>query len=93
MRFDAILLPLNPNDPHDDDGVMQQTLGPFRAGLPVDVPLWFAIVLKKRNKCRIQYPLWLDTGILIQIIIVLDGYSLALLVLADLTHRRRRQRS
>jgi len=30
--------------------------------MPADVPLWYAVVLKKRNKCKIQPPLWLDVG-------------------------------
>ncbi|KAG7230207.1 hypothetical protein INR49_012340 [Caranx melampygus] len=28
-------------------------LGPFNPGLPVDVPLWLALNLKQRQKCRI----------------------------------------
>ncbi|XP_078527704.1 DNA replication complex GINS protein PSF2 [Lissotriton helveticus] len=35
-------------------------LGPFNPGLPVDVPLWLAINLKQRQKCRIIPPEWMD---------------------------------
>ncbi|KAG2470156.1 DNA replication complex GINS protein PSF2 [Erpetoichthys calabaricus] len=35
-------------------------LGPFNPGLPVDVPLWLAINLKQRQKCRIVPPEWMD---------------------------------
>nr|BAC25914.1 unnamed protein product [Mus musculus] len=35
-------------------------LGPFNPGLPVDVPLWLAINLKQRQKCRLLPPEWMD---------------------------------
>lgn len=35
-------------------------VGPFRAGLPAVVPLWLGINLKRRNKCRILSPDWMD---------------------------------
>ncbi|MBN3316630.1 PSF2 protein, partial [Atractosteus spatula] len=35
-------------------------LGPFNPGLPVDVPVWLAINLKQRQKCRIVPPDWMD---------------------------------
>ncbi|MEE6500389.1 hypothetical protein FKM82_003765 [Ascaphus truei] len=35
-------------------------LGPFNPGLPVVVPLWLAINLKQRQKCRIIPPEWMD---------------------------------
>nr|XP_046241410.1 DNA replication complex GINS protein PSF2 [Scatophagus argus] len=35
-------------------------LGPFNPGLPVDVPLWLALNLKQRQKCRIVPPAWMD---------------------------------
>ncbi len=35
-------------------------VGPFRAGLPVVVPLWLALNLKQQNKCRILTPEWMD---------------------------------
>lgn len=34
--------------------------GPFKAGSPTSVPLWLAITLKKRRKCSIQSPQWLN---------------------------------
>ena len=33
--------------------------GPLRAGFPCDLPLWFAITLRKKNKCTIQVPDWM----------------------------------
>lgn len=35
-------------------------IGPFRAGLPLIVPLWLALNLRQRNKCRILTPDWMD---------------------------------
>jgi GINS complex subunit 2 len=35
-------------------------VGPFRAGLPVTVPLWVAVSLRQRQKCRIIQPDWMD---------------------------------
>uniref|UniRef100_A0A1I8BGN8 GINS complex subunit 2 n=1 Tax=Meloidogyne hapla TaxID=6305 RepID=A0A1I8BGN8_MELHA len=33
--------------------------GPFEAGSPVTVPLWFALQLKYKHKCKIVPPEWL----------------------------------
>lgn len=38
--------------------------GPFNPGMPVDVPVWLAVTLKQRNKCKIHAPAWLDVGML-----------------------------
>ncbi|CAB1450878.1 unnamed protein product [Pleuronectes platessa] len=35
-------------------------LGPFNPGLPVEVPVWLALNLKQRQKCRIVPPEWMD---------------------------------
>lgn len=35
-------------------------VGPFRASLPVKVPLWMAVNLKQQQKCKIQAPEWMD---------------------------------
>lgn len=40
----------------------QGDLGPFSPGLPVVVPLWLAINLKQRQKCRLIPPEWMDVG-------------------------------
>lgn len=40
----------------------QGDLGPFNPGLPVDVPVWLALNLKQRQKCRIVPPAWMDVG-------------------------------
>jgi len=30
--------------------------------MPVEVPVWLAVTLKQRNKCKIHCPQWLDVG-------------------------------
>lgn len=39
-------------------------LGPFNPGLQVDVPLWLAVNLKQRQKCRIVPPQWMEVEML-----------------------------
>ena len=34
-------------------------IGPFEAGMPVSVPLWVAVFLKKKHSCEIILPEWL----------------------------------
>ena len=41
---------------------LQGDIGPFNASLPTEVPLWVAIFLKQRRKCRILPPDWMDVG-------------------------------
>ncbi|KAI8434657.1 hypothetical protein MSG28_003190 [Choristoneura fumiferana] len=38
--------------------------GPFRAGLPMNVPLWLAVMLKQKQKCRMVPPDWMDIEVL-----------------------------
>ncbi|XP_035758498.1 DNA replication complex GINS protein PSF2 [Egretta garzetta] len=40
--------------------LFQGDLGPFNPGLPVEVPVWLAINLKQRQKCRLIPPEWMD---------------------------------
>lgn len=35
------------------------TFGPLEIGLPCEVPLWLAITLRKKGKCRIEIPEWM----------------------------------
>ncbi|CAL8469284.1 g8825 [Coccomyxa elongata] len=35
--------------------------GPFKPNIPVEVPIWLAVALQKRNNCRILQPEWLNT--------------------------------
>jgi len=51
----------------------QGDIGPFSAGLPLEVPLWMAINLKQRQKARIRPPEWMDVGR--QIITILNKFQ------------------
>ena len=39
-------------------------MGPFKPGLPLEVPLWLATHLRQRQKCRILQPDWMDPAVL-----------------------------
>ncbi|XP_069668991.1 probable DNA replication complex GINS protein PSF2 [Periplaneta americana] len=41
-------------------------VGPFRAGLPVKVPIWLALNLRQRQKCRVLPPDWMNVEQLLQ---------------------------
>ncbi|XP_065674862.1 DNA replication complex GINS protein PSF2 [Hydra vulgaris] len=49
-----------PNFKENKFNILTGDFGPFNPGLPVEVPIWMAIDLKLRNKCRINPPAWLD---------------------------------
>jgi hypothetical protein len=43
-------------------------VGPFKAGMPIDVPLWIAKTLKRRNFAEIESPEWLSVDVLTSIL-------------------------
>ncbi|KAL0842474.1 hypothetical protein ABMA28_014568 [Loxostege sticticalis] len=53
-----------PNFSYDKIYLICGEYGPFRAGLPLNVPLWLAIMLKQKQKCRIVPPDWMDLDVL-----------------------------
>ncbi|KAM4833776.1 DNA replication complex GINS protein PSF2 [Thomomys bottae] len=54
------LVTIIPNFSLDKIYLIGGDLGPFNPGLPVDVPLWLAVSLKQRQKCRVLPPSWMD---------------------------------
>uniref|UniRef100_A0A2K6N4J2 DNA replication complex GINS protein PSF2 n=1 Tax=Rhinopithecus bieti TaxID=61621 RepID=A0A2K6N4J2_RHIBE len=54
------LVTIIPNFSLDKIYLIGGDLGPFNPGLPVEVPLWLAINLKQRQKCRLLPPEWMD---------------------------------
>ncbi|XP_074205410.1 DNA replication complex GINS protein PSF2 [Camelus bactrianus] len=54
------LVTIIPNFSLDKIYLIGGDLGPFNPGLPVEVPLWLAINLKQRQKCRLVPPEWMD---------------------------------
>ncbi|XP_050345471.1 probable DNA replication complex GINS protein PSF2 [Nymphalis io] len=53
-----------PNFSHDKIYLICGEFGPFRAGLPMNVPLWLAVMLKQKQKCRMVPPDWMDIEVL-----------------------------
>uniref|UniRef100_A0A8C3PTM9 GINS complex subunit 2 n=1 Tax=Calidris pygmaea TaxID=425635 RepID=A0A8C3PTM9_9CHAR len=54
------LVTIVPNFSLDRIHLIGGDLGPFNPGLPVEVPVWLAINLKQRQKCRLIPPEWMD---------------------------------
>ncbi|CAH2244232.1 probable DNA replication complex GINS protein PSF2 [Pararge aegeria] len=53
-----------PNFSYDKIFLISGEFGPFRAGLPMNVPLWLAVMLKQKQKCRLVPPDWMDMDVL-----------------------------
>lgn len=47
--------------------LLEGQLGPFRAGLPVRVPLWVGMDFRRRERCTFVAPHWMNVGTLEQI--------------------------
>lgn len=54
------LVNIVPNFNLDMIYLISGSVGPFRAGLPVKVPIWLAVCLKQKQKCRIIGQEWMD---------------------------------
>uniref|UniRef100_A0A0B7B3P1 DNA replication complex GINS protein PSF2 N-terminal domain-containing protein n=1 Tax=Arion vulgaris TaxID=1028688 RepID=A0A0B7B3P1_9EUPU len=53
-----------PNFSQEKMYLISGDLGPFSAGLPVSIPLWLAVNLKQRQKCRMVPPDWMEIDVL-----------------------------
>lgn len=42
--------------------IIKGVFGPFSPLKEVEVPIWLALFLKKRQKCQIVVPSWLNLG-------------------------------
>ena len=42
---------------------LDEDIGPFEPLTPIAIPLWLAISLKKKRRCKIQSPDWLSKGL------------------------------
>ncbi|XP_067136392.1 DNA replication complex GINS protein PSF2 [Centruroides vittatus] len=49
-----------PNFSHGKIYLISGDIGPFTPSIPVKVPLWIALNLKQRLKCRLIPPEWMD---------------------------------
>ncbi|XP_026634467.1 DNA replication complex GINS protein PSF2 isoform X2 [Microtus ochrogaster] len=63
------LVTIIPNFSLDKIYLIGGDLGPFNPGLPVEVPLWLAINLKQRQKCRLLPPEWMDVVLCVYVIL------------------------
>ncbi|KAM3961304.1 DNA replication complex GINS protein PSF2-like protein [Aphomia sociella] len=54
------IISIIPNFSYDKIYLICGEFGPFRAGLPLNVPLWLAIMLKQKQKCRVVPPEWME---------------------------------
>eukprot|EP00899_Mesostigma_viride_P014197 jgi/Mesvir1/22779/Mv14169-RA.1 len=60
------LIEIVPNFRMDALSMLSGTFGPFRPQLPIRVPLWLAISLRKRHKCTIRPPEWMNVESLME---------------------------
>lgn len=58
------LVSIVPNFNFDVIHLISGSVGPFRAGLPCKVPIWLAVCLKQKQKCRIVSQEWMDIEVL-----------------------------
>ncbi|XP_064540470.1 probable DNA replication complex GINS protein PSF2 [Drosophila montana] len=54
------MISIIPNFSNEPLHLIYGSVGPFRAGFPVYVPLWLATHLRKQQKCRIVPPEWME---------------------------------
>ena len=50
-----------PNFTQNTTHLLEGDVGPFKAGIPLTAPLWLAVGLRQRRKCRVLHPEWLKT--------------------------------
>jgi GINS complex subunit 2 len=43
----------------DEMNLVQGSFGPFEVNVPIEIPLWVALTLRKRGKCKLVQPNWL----------------------------------
>ncbi|KAF0313543.1 DNA replication complex GINS protein PSF2 [Amphibalanus amphitrite] len=54
------VLTIIPNFQQEQLYLIGGDVGPFRPALPVEVPVWLAVNLRQRSKCRIVPPDWME---------------------------------
>ena len=55
------LITIQSNFDHPTFTFISGNFGPFVTGIPIQVPLWFAITMRKKGKCTILPPEWMST--------------------------------
>lgn len=59
FRAENCIVTIVPNFTHDRLYLISGDVGPFVPSIPLDVPLWLAINLRIRQKCRLLPPSWM----------------------------------
>jgi GINS complex subunit 2 len=59
------LIEINPNFRKEVYKLTSGSYGPFKPNKAVNVPIWLAIQFKKKNRCKIIPPIWMDVELLI----------------------------
>ena len=54
------LISILPSFKHAQVHLIHGDFGPFTPSIPVQVPLWLALTLKKLHKCTIECPHWFE---------------------------------
>ena len=54
------MIDIVPNFNCDMLNFLRGDFGPFHSNLATEVPLWLALALKERQKCRIEPPAWMS---------------------------------
>lgn len=62
MEFSAgeVLITVTSQFDHPEFKFISGDYGPLEAGLPCEIPLWLAIALRRKGKCRIEIPEWMS---------------------------------
>jgi GINS complex subunit 2 len=64
LQAEDELVSIVPNFNSDVLSFINGDFGPFHSNLATDVPMWLALALKERHKCRIEAPLWMSADVL-----------------------------
>ena len=62
ISFLCVIISLKCSMVYDIVCVLQGEFGPFNPSMHSRVPLWLAVHLKQRQKCRIEPPDWMTVG-------------------------------
>ena len=55
-----VMVTIVPNFTENSLNLIRGKFGPFKAQKPIEVPLWLAIYLKSRGKCRLTIPMYYE---------------------------------
>ena len=65
------MIQIMPRFSSDELELVSGSFGPFIANVPISVPLWLALHLKRSKQCQIIVPEWLSLGESLRHIIII----------------------